>query len=299
MTRILRSAFVSLFAVGVAASLTGCKVDCDQEENKTTCIGESTTQYTGTPIVQQVAWADGQRLTVAVAGGDVRVGDTASTSIAINPHSQGGGKPAECTDANQVCIRFTPINNDTKDRRDEATRQMKQVADGGNLQTSAGTDANGIVATVTQNAQNGKFNNSLSAVVDVWVPDAFNGDVVAKSDSGGISVRGARKGATVQTGLGDIAFDLTNVIATTTDNTITSDQGDITFNIPKTSNLNIQGTASGIDNEVFSSTAEGWKLIEGSTKQAATFCGNTACSGTADGLWKLTAKFGSVKINPL
>lgn len=298
MTRILRSAFVSLFAVGVAASLTGCKVDCDQEENKTTCIGESTVPYTGSEIAQEVAWSDGQRLTVAVAGGDIRVGDTASTSITVNPHSSGGAKPATCTDVNKVCIRFIPINNDTKDRRDEATRQMKQVADGGNLQTSAGTDANGVVATVTQNAQNGKYNNSLSATVDVWVPDAFNGDVVAKSDSGGISVRGARKGATVQTGLGDIAFDLTNVIATTTDNTITSDHGDITFNIPKASNLNIQGTASGIDNEVYTSTADGWKLIEGSTAQAATFCGNAACTGSPDGLWKLNAKFGSVKINP-
>lgn len=296
MTRTLRSAFVSLFAVGVAASLAGCKADCDTEDGTTTCIGESTVQYTGTPISQQVPWTSGQRLTVALAGGSVRTGSTASRSIGIFPNST-GGKPAECSDPAQVCVRFIPINNDTKDRRDEATRQMKQVADGGNLQTTAGTDPNGVLVTATQNAQNGKFNNSLSAIVDVWIPDNFDGDIVAKADSGDIEVTGARKGATVQTGLGDIAFTLAEARATTTDNTISTDNGDIIFSLPSAANINIQGQVSGPGDVVRIDNATGWQIIDGSTEQAATFCGNTACSGQPQGLWKLAAtSLGSIQV---
>ncbi len=299
MTRTLRSAFLSLFAVGVAASLSGCKVDCDSEDGSTKCIGETTVQYLGTPIVQQVAWTDGQRLTVGIVGGNIRTGSTASTSITVNPHST-GGKPAECSDVNQVCVRFIPINNDSKDRKDEATRQMKQVADGGNLVTSAGTDANGVLITVALDNKNGKFNSSLSAIADVWIPDNFNGDIVAKSESGGISVRGARKGATVETGLGSIAFDLASVIPTTTDNTITTRNGDIIFTVPRTANINIQGQVSGGSDTVAIDTVAGWQEVEGSTAQAATFCGNAACTGQAEGLWRLNAtSLGSIKINLL
>lgn len=296
MTRIFRSAFASLFAVGVAASLTGCKVDCDKDGDKTTCIGQSTVQYTGTPIAQSFAWSDGQRLKVSVTGGNLRVGNTASTSITINPYSQGGA-PAECSDTSKICVRFIPINNDTKDRRDEATRQMKQVGDGGNLQTSVGSDEGGVLVAVTQNAQNGKYNSTLSAVVDVWVPANFNGDIVATSDSGGISVRGARKAAVVQTGLGSIAFDLADILPNTADNKITTENGDIIFTVPKTANINIQGQVGGANDTVLIDNVEGWSQVEGSTDQAATFCGNTACDGHADGLWKLQAtKLGSIQI---
>ncbi|MCU0658829.1 MAG: hypothetical protein MUF64_27285 [Polyangiaceae bacterium] len=298
MTRFLRSAFVSLVAAGVAASLTGCKVDCDTEDGTTRCIGETTVQYTGTPIVRQVAWADGQRLFVGITGGNLRVGNTASTSITINPHST-GGKPAECSDPAQVCVRFIPINNDTKDREAEATRQMKQVADGGNLNVAAGTDASGVNIQVTQNGTNGKYNSSLSAVADVWVPDAFNGDVVAKSESGGISVRGARRGAEVQTGLGSIAFDLApNALPTGADSRITTDNGDIIFRVPTASNISIQGKVSGQSDVVRIDNAAGWQMLDGSTEQAATFCGNAACTGQTQGNWVLTAtSLGSIQVN--
>ncbi|MCS6902272.1 MAG: hypothetical protein RMJ98_21675 [Myxococcales bacterium] len=299
MTRTLRSAFLSLFAVGMAASLSGCKVDCEPGDDSVQCIGQSTVQYIGTPIVRQVAWTDGQRLTVGIVGGNIRTGETASTSITINPHST-GGKPAECSDATQVCVRFLPINNDTKDRKDEATRQMKQVAEGGNLLTNVGSDANGVVVTVDLDNRNGKYNSSLSAIADIWIPDNFNGDIVAKSESGGISVRGARRGATVETGLGDIAFDLVSVIPTTTDNTITTRNGDIIFSVPRSANLNIQGQVSGAGDKVLIDTVTGWQEVEGSTEQSATFCGNAACSGQSEGLWKLNAtSLGSIQIKLL
>lgn len=294
MTPILRSAFVSVFAVGVAASLTGCKVDCDKENGTTTCIGQSTVQYiSSTPVLQEAAWAAGQTLRIGVTGGNIRTGQ-ATTSITINP--QGADSAAAgCKDASKICVRFTAANNDTKENRDEATRQMKLVADGGNLLVSASSGTEVIVKA----EQSGKFNSALTALVDVWVPAAFDGDIVANSDSGGISVRGARKGASVKTGLGDIAFDLSAVAPNASSGTITTSNGDILFNLPRAANLNVQGQVSGPGDTVRIDAVDGWKQVDGSTEQAATFCGGTACSGTNDGLWKLQATdLGSIQVSP-
>jgi len=295
MTRILRSAFVSVFAVGVAASLTGCKVDCSKENGATTCIGETTVQYiSSTPVLQEAAWTAGQALRIGVTGGNVRTGQ-ATTSITINP--QGADSAAAgCKDASKVCVRFTAANNDTKENRDEATRQMKVVADGGNLVVSA---ANSGTEVIVKAEQSGKFNSALTALVDVWVPAAFDGDIVANSDSGGISVRGARKGASVKTGLGDIAFDLNGIAPNASSGSITTSNGDILFNVPRAANINVQGQVSGPGDTVRIDTVDGWKLVDSSTEQAATFCGNTACTGTNDGLWQLKATdLGSIQVSP-
>lgn len=305
MNCIFRSAFVSLFAVGVAASLSACKVDCDTEDGTTKCLGETTKPYVGTPIIKQAAAVDGQRLTISVTGANLRVGDTASVSINVNP---AGARPGECADAAQHCIRFIPINNDTADKEAEVTRQMKQVEDGGNLITRVGTDANGVLVEVLQDGKNGKYNTALSAVVEVWAPAAFNGDIVANSATGDISVRGARRAATVTTGLGDIAFDLSAITPGASGGDITSGNGDIIFTLPGAANLNISGDARSAGGEVIIDTRTGWSQLEGSTTQAATFCGNNACNGQSEGLhagsttrsdWALKTELGSIKINLL
>lgn len=303
MNRIFRSAFVSLFAVGVAASLSACKVDCDTEDGTTKCLGETTKPYVGTPIFKQAPVVDGQRLTISVTGANLRVGDTASVAINVNPD---GARPGECADAAQHCIRFIPINNDTADRVDEVTRQMKQVEDGGNLVTRVGTDANGVLVEVLQDGKNGKYNTALSAVVEVWAPASFNGDIVANSATGDISVRGARRAATVTTGLGDIAFDLSAITPGASGGDITSGNGDITFTLSGAANLNISGDARNAGGEVIIDTRTGWSQLEGSTTQAATFCGNNACNGQSEGLhagsatradWVLKTELGSIDIN--
>jgi hypothetical protein len=305
MNRIFRSAFVSLFAVGVAASLSACKVDCDTEDGTTKCEGENLKPYVGTTITKQAPVADGQRLTISVTGANVRLGDTASVSINVNPD---GARPGACADAAQLCIQFIPINSDTADRVDEVTRQMKQVEDGGNLITRVGTDANGVLIEVLQDGKNGKYNTALSATVQVWAPASFSGDIVANSATGDISVRGARRAATVTTGLGDIAFDLSAITPGASGGEITSGNGDITFNLPGTANLNVTGDARGAGGVVSIAARTGWQEIEGSTTQAATFCGNTACSGKSEGLhagsttradWALKTELGSILITLL
>jgi hypothetical protein len=243
----------SMVVLGGFLQLIGANVGCDSSEKSAAGVAgsggggasgsagaETLKPYVGTPIFKQAPVVDGQRLTISVTGANLRVGDTASVAINVNPD---GARPGECADAAQHCIRFIPINNDTADRVDEVTRQMKQVEDGGNLVTRVGTDANGVLVEVLQDGKNGKYNTALSAVVEVWAPASFNGDIVANSATGDISVRGARRAATATTGLGDIAFDLSAITPGASGGDISTGNGDITFTLPGAANLNISGDA--------------------------------------------------------
>jgi hypothetical protein len=256
-----------------------------------------TVQYTSSlPVVKEVAWAAGQGVTVGVAGGNVRFGDT-TTSITVNPHSSASSN--RCTDVTKVCFVFTAINQGTTEERDEAIRQMKETANGGNLDFSAGLVGSAVTATVVRSAASGKFFPALSALVDVYVPTGFDGDVTANTTSGGVSVRGARRAATITTGLGDIAFELDGIAPGNSQGEITTGNGDILFTAPSTANISIQGDARGVGGSVLlSGSPVGWSQVQGSTDQAATFCGGTACATPAvsDGNWSLKTELGAIEI---
>jgi hypothetical protein len=308
----------SMVVLGGFLQLIGANAGCGSSEENAPGVagsggggasgsdgGETTKPYVGTPVIKQAAVTDGQRLTISVTGANVRVGNTAAVSINVNPD---GARPGECADAAQLCIRFIPINYDTADRIDEATRQMKQVEDGGNLITRVGTDANGVLVEVLQDSKNGEYNTALSAVVEVWAPTAFGGDIVANSATGDISVRGARRAATATTGLGNITLDLASITPGASGGDISTGNGDVFFTLPGAANLNISGDARNAGGMVSITPKTGWQEIEGSTTQAATFCGNTACSGKSEGLhagsttradWVLKTELGSIGINPL
>lgn len=329
MTRILRYAFVSLLAVGTTASLTGCKADCDTEGGTTKCEGETTTQYvSSTPVFREVAWAAGQSVKISVQGANVRVGDIASTSITVNP----GGAPADCKEAaTKVCVKFTAIHNDTKENRDRAVQQMKLVEEGGMLAVSAAAQGNDIL--ISAGPSGSGAGSGLSALVDVFLPPAFDGQIVANTGTGAVSVIGAKNSVSAKTGLGAIAIDVAGTAtpgnyivsaktelgdiaitmpagapaagvvwgtgASGDEYSLRSDQGDIQLTVPVAANMDIQALAEGPGANISLSfeAPAGWKQQEGSTATAATYCGNAACDGSVKGgLWEVAAKFGSINL---
>ena len=299
MLHTLRSALLPVLILGVSSALTGCKTNCDSTEQGSRCVSESAVGYKGTAIVQEVAWTAGQALRVGVAGGNVRYGD-ATTSITVNVH--GVTTIAGCTDVNKVCVQFTPINADTQERREEATRQMKQVSNGGNLSTTIVNDATqGVVIEVKRDTANSAtFNSSLSALVDVLIPAGFDGDIIAGTNNiGDVVIKGVRRGLKVNVDNGNVLVQLGAVIAIRGgERTVTALDGDITFQVPAASLVSVQAQANADDPtlqtvELRGATA-GWKPELANTIHSATF---SNILGGGDGNWSLKALSGAIAID--
>jgi hypothetical protein len=282
MTRILRYAFAPLVAIALLAPATGCKTNCTGN----TCTSETTVEFVGTPVEQDIDWAPGQPLNIDVKGASVRTGTQASTSITVGSNAS--------VPAGKIHVRFTPINNETQENKAKASTEMNSPTNGGNLVLSAGS-ANGAVSISV--GTTGTHSNGLSATVDITVPAGFDGAVVAKTATGDVSIQAVQSSVTTSTGLGNVAVTLAGVPAAGTSGNIVSDQGDITFSVPKAANLGVVATTDSLNSVVYTENVAGWQEVSGSTAQAARLCGGTACSGVSTGDWTINAKFGSVQIN--
>jgi hypothetical protein len=280
MTPILRYAFAPLAALALLAPATGCKTNCTGN----TCTAESTVEYIGTPVDTDVPWTAGQPLKISIQGASVREGSQASTSITVGVNAS--------LPANTIRVHFVPINNETQENKAKASTEMNSPANGGSLNLNAGSDASGVNVSVTTQ---GTHSNGLSATVDILVPPGFDGALTATTATGDVSIQGVQSSVTTSTGLGAIAVTLAAVPAAGTSGNFSSDNGDITFTVPAASNLSIQATTDSL-NSVQYDNVSGWQEVAGSSPQAATICGNTACAGTSTGNWVINAKFGSILV---
>ncbi len=305
MHHALRSALLPALALGLASVLGGCKTHCDKNADGTeTCTAETTVQYQGATLpVQQFDWASGQALRIGVNGGNVTFGELAGTAITVNVHGTVTA-PAGCTDPNLICVQFTPINNDTKSNKANAEREMLLVENGGNLVATASRNAAGdVVIDVHTDATNGgKVSSSLSARVDVMIPAAFDGDLVAISANRKISVIGPRRGLDVRTENGDVYVEIpSDVVPAAPDDKfrrVYTGLGDITFRASSSANISVQAITNGTSSDVVTiDNVSGWQQQPGSTEQSATFCGNTACNGATDGNWYLETDLGNIEVS--
>lgn len=242
MIRILRNALLPLLVAGVSLSTTACKTTCDENG---VCTAVSTVAYTGTAVQQEVNWSPGQAINIDVEGGNVRVGKTATTAITVN---KGTG--------DKVIVKFTPINNDTEENRDAATKQMSSPENGGNLALTATNDGNAVGILVDVQ---GKASSGLSARVDVTLPAGFDGALSAHTEYGDISVADVNRGVDIANtkGIGDIYVELNgtaplgaNGEQSTVSGKISAHSGDIKLVVPSTGNITIGATADGASGEV-------------------------------------------------
>lgn len=177
MNKTFSSLVVASLLVG--AFTAGCKTVCkDGESGGTECVMQSVTQYVGTTREESRPYTAGTPISIKVEGGNVRLGSTAAQSIVVKR-----GAPA-----GTVAVRFTPLNADSADSKDKAIRQMNE-----NLVLTANADASGVSITV---GRTGTVNSSLTARVDLFVPDDFSGALSAVSPSGEIYIENARRSVT-------------------------------------------------------------------------------------------------------
>lgn len=175
------SSFVIASAL-VGALTAGCKTVCKEgESGGTECVTQSVTQYVGTTKEESRTYKAGTPISIKVEGGNVRLGSTAAQAIVVKR-----GAPA-----GTVSVRFTPLNADTADNKDKAIQQMNE-----NLSLVANADDSGVSITV---GRTGTVNSSLTARVDLFVPDDFAGALSAVSPSGEIYIENVRHSVTATT----------------------------------------------------------------------------------------------------
>lgn len=247
-------------------------------------------QFIGSPTFAKVDWTSGQKLQINVAGGKIRIGPTAAVAITVNT----ANPPAEC--GSGLCVRFLPIVAMSPQNQEGANQQMKTTAEGGHLDLKAAQEGGIATVAVSVSGSASSYDESLSAVVDVWLPQGFDGDIAATAESGEISLSGVRRGATAKTGLGNVNVKLEAISPGASSGEIQTQLGDVLFSAPKSANISIQGQSDATGEVLISPGISGWQMVEGSTAQAATFCGNTACQGQSEGNWSLKSEFGSVQI---
>lgn len=266
MTRILRSALMTAVTLGLV-STAACKTVCKEGESGTNCVAQTTTQYTGTPKTQTIQIDNASvPLAINVEGGNVRVGN-ASTSITINPKAA----------ANTIQVTFTPFNSDTEENKQKAIDQMNN-----NLVLTATGGPSAAISV----KRTGTFNSSLSAMVDILIPPDFAGSISAITSSGDVSINGAKAGVTTSSGLGNIAVIFNGPTKTSDTGSVTTKQGDITFDLDAKSDLSMT-VVSGSDGAIYvpNPLPAGWAEGAGSTPQAASYTGNMGSAAA----WKLDA----------
>ena len=279
MTRFLRYALIPLLTAGLLVGATDCVTNCKNG----VCTDTTATQFVGSLVTQHVPWAAGQGITIAVPGGNLRSGPTA-TSITVSP---GSGADIQVT--------FTPFVSDTAANEASARMSMNDPTHGGNLILTSNGGSGSSPASIGVSFT-GTHQSSLSATVDIILPAGFDGAINATTDSGDVSVAGTQHGVNVASnGPGNIEVDLGTVLPTDT-GVITTDLGDITLKVPTAASLDIQAQATSTltttPNPI--SSAAGWMEVPGGTDQVGTFRGN---GGTQSTPWQLKTNLGAIQID--
>jgi hypothetical protein len=252
--------------------------------------GGAEQQFIGTPTIQQVPWAPGQKLKIDVKGGNIRFGEVASKAIVVNE----GAAPAGCGAG--LCVQFTPIVLMSSQEKEAANQQMKAASEGGNLVLEASQQGQEAVVSVSLSSTPSAPAASLSAVVNVWLPAEFDGDIAATAESGAIVLRGVRRGATARTGLGTIDVKLEQIAAGASSGELRAETGDVLLSVPASASISVQGQTGFSGTVSLDGQPGGWQTVDGSTEQAATFCGNNACNAQSEGNWFLKTEFGDVRV---
>lgn len=212
-----------LLAVAVVGTFTaGCKTVCkDGESGGTECVTQSVTEFVGTTKEESRAYKAGTPINIKVEGGNVRLGSTAANSIVVKR-----GAPA-----GTVTVRFTPLNADTQDSKDKAIAQMNE-----NLSLVANSDDNGVNIAVTRT---GTVNSSLTARVDLFVPDDFGGALSAISPSGDIYIENVRHGVVANTS-GKVTVVFAGPVAGTDTGSFTGNDVDVDFDQASALGMQVQ-----------------------------------------------------------
>ncbi len=218
MNKTFSSFVIASLLVGVFTA--GCKTVCkDGESGGTECVTQSVTQYVGTTQEVSRPYKAGTPISIKVEGGNVRLGSTASQAIVVKR-----GAPADT-----ITVRFTPLNADAADSKDKAIRQMNE-----NLVLTANADDSGASISV---GRTGTVNSSLTARVDLFVPDDFAGSLSAVSPSGEIYIENVRHGVTATTE-GKVNVLFAGPVAAADSGTISG--SDVYVDFDQTSSLGLQ-----------------------------------------------------------
>ena len=256
-----------LLAVAVVGSFTvGCKTVCkDGESGGTECVTQSVTQFVGNTTEESRDYTAGTPISIKVEGGNVRLGTTASQAIVVKR-----GAPA-----GKITVRFTPLNADTQDSKDKAIAQMNE-----NLVLTANADASGVTINV---GRTGTVNSSLTARVDLFVPDDFAGALSAISPSGDIYIEGVRHSVTATT-KGDVTAVFAGPVAMADTGTFSG--SDVIVDFDQTSSISMQVQSGDLHPISYPTLPAGWAKNEAAATSMS-FTGN----GGSTTPWQIKATF--------